>query len=295
MVPLTVTLNWKDRGHKQIYRYNLAMHDRITPMLAGMVIMESAWAQHALPEHHTVEYSTSVDFGALGTYRVANTSSQSDVLWAISDAVRPMAALLDNPFGAPPEVKGVAVEMTVSRGNIRASVLDFKLDGRVYRPGGTLTGSVTVRPFRKPKTTLRVSFKLPDDLPEGRHELRVSDWRQSLREMRTDMPQRFSPRTLGELFTAIQRVAEPRSDLLYLRLALPEGGLALGTRELDELPETKARILSQARILDTHAFRKSLVRNVRTAYVVSGSASAAFEVRKKPNETFLRHEGEHGQ
>jgi hypothetical protein len=133
-----------------------------------------------------------------------------------------------------------------------------------------------------------VEFKLPEDLPEGNYTLTVCDSYKEIEFQKREMPHKFDPRTLGELFQSIQQIVKPQADHLYLRLPLGREDLAVRHRELPDLPESKAQILRQTTQMDIHRFSEALVRSVPTQYVLSGSASAGFEVQERPKETILR-------
>ncbi|GAH67210.1 unnamed protein product, partial [marine sediment metagenome] len=160
------------------------------------------------------------------------------------------------------------------------------LDNDTYKPGETVTGHVTLRRFRKPRTTLPVKFELPEDLPEGKYTLSASNWSAALSAARSEQPHKFAARTPADLLAGIQRTVGPQADVLYVRLPLPKGGgLALDKKELPDLPPSKAAVISQARLLDTRTFRRALVREIKTGYVLTGSARAGFEVTRHRRET----------
>jgi hypothetical protein len=91
-----------------------------------------------------------------------------------------------------------------------------------------------------------------------------------------------------ELFKAVQNVVEPDGRRLYMRLPLHRGGLAIDQRELPDLPESKARVLTDAGRLDTQRFENALVQTAPSDYVLDGSAAAEFGVQKEPRELILR-------
>ena len=103
--------------------------------------------------------------------------------------------------------------------------------------------------------------------------------------LQEDRPHQFAPRTVEGLFDAIKRVVEPRMDRLYLRLPLPDGGLAVEATELGRLPGSLAEILVRTAPIDTNTYRRSLTADVTTKYVLAGSASAKFTVRRQPPRT----------
>ncbi|HUU60716.1 MAG TPA: hypothetical protein VMZ50_14440 [Phycisphaerae bacterium] len=292
MIPLKVTVHWKNDARTQTLRYNVARHSWLTLLLADYLIHDAALGWRDVPEYHTVRHEVAVDFGKLGTYRAANVLSAGSVSGAASDALRPIAAMQSNPFGPAVAPERIEVNVTIESGDVSARILDLKLEGDTYRPGETVRGAVTIRPFRKPRRKLPVRLELPEDLPEGEYVLTVCDAEQSMRALLREMPHRFDPRSVAELFRALQRVVQPRSDHLYLRLPLPRGGVAVGQRELPDLPDSRARILSEARRIDAKPFSRSLVRSVETKYALTGAAAASFTVRAKPAGTLIRKQGE---
>jgi len=280
MIPVTVDIHWKDWGEKQQYSYELVRHRMFTPRLAGMVAEASILGWKNLPEQHALRYTAAIDFGQWGVYKVDNVSSGMDTMDVYGEIIRPLLAVYHNPWQAPPTLKSVTVSVTVEETMLTADVLEFKPDGKIFRPGDTLTGSLTIEPYRQQRTTLPVSFELPSDLSDGTYTLEVCDAFGAAQALRRESPQRFDPRNIGELLDAVGTMAANRRDSLYLRLPLPEGGLAIRRNELPNLPASKATVLSQTDRNDIKPFRTTLVRPMEGAYVFRGSTSATFEVSR---------------
>ena len=292
MVPMTVEVRWADSPNRppdtQSFSYGVVRYRWLTTTLAGMLTAESAWGWRYPPEQHTVRHSVEIDFGELGRYEARNVTSGMDVLGVMSDVTRPLMAMLNSSLGPPPTVKSITVKMQIERGSTEADIRRLELDGRIYRPGDTVTGKVTVRPFRKPRLQIPVRFVLPSDLPDGTYRLTATDARGAVSSLQREMPHKFAPRTMKEMLEAVQRVVEPRADRLYLRLPVKRGGVALGAKELPDLPGSRTAILLQTDKLDTRSFTSAIVRSIESRYVLSGSASAAFEVQTEPTETLIR-------
>ncbi|MFP3937960.1 MAG: hypothetical protein ACLFVW_06425 [Phycisphaerae bacterium] len=287
MIPMTVRVRWDGTGREQTYNYRICRHRDLTGLLAGALVYESALGWHDAPVHHTTRYTVSADYAELGTYRVTNAVRGWTFSKAASDLTRPLYALQHNPFGEPPELESLEVDMTVSPVDSGAQILELQLDSRTYRPGDTVTGSVVIRPFREERMSLPVSIELPEDLPEGAHQLTACDNVVATESLQQEMPHRFDPETVEELYAALNRVVELPGDYLYLRLPVAKGGVALRKQELPDLPSSRADIVAHAEKLQTHGFASAKVRKIQTDYVLRGSAIAEFTVRKRPGETLL--------
>jgi len=287
MIPLTIEIKWPDRRQVQRYSYRICRHRRLTALLAQALLFESAWSWRDLPRRHTVRYTLDVDFGELGRYHVQNVSAGMDVLDAASDATRPIWGLQNNPFGPPAHPERIDVDVVIEDTERSASIEQIELDGAVYRPGDELTGKLIIQPFRKPMQAVGFSFRLPENLPDGRYELRACDAAEATTLQRRHMPHLFDPRSTQELFASLQRAVSRRQDAVYLRLELPTGGVALGQRELPDLPDSKAQLIRQAQLPRTYKFTDVLERAVQLPYVTDGSAAAGFTVRREPTEILL--------
>jgi len=285
MVPMTVHVKWEKKNLTQTYRYKLSRHRLMTAVLARFLVIDSTLGWRELPEHHTVSHSVVVNFGKLGVYRSADVASDADLDYVLSDMTRPLAAMLSNPFGPPQEIKNISVDIKIREGTISAGILQMKLDGVTYKPGDTVTGKVTLSRFRKTRTQMPIKFQLPDDLPEGTYTLTACGASGAIIAYKKENPQLFSPRSVKELFASVQRIVRPGANKLYLRLPLAGGGLAIGQKELPDLPPSKAAILMQSKPLDLSAFRRANVQTVKSDYLIRGSAGATFTVRLKPTET----------
>jgi hypothetical protein len=289
-IPMTVFVDRSDANECRRFHYNIVRHPFYTPLLVFMMAKDACLGWYELPKEHTLRYEIDVDFGKAGKYHSENVSSNSGVHDLASDLVRPIGAMLENPWTAPPEILSVNVHVTVEPKARVAEILELKLDSRVYRPGETLKGTLLIDPYRQARQSKPIAFDLPSDLPEGNYQLTVCNSTSSLRLMQSEMPQRFEPHTLSELMDALREVAVPRADQIFLRLQLPEGGLSIKRNELPNLPVSKMQILSQDQKSEMFQFTKSLVRSAKGDFVFSGSVAAPFEVKLQPREMLTREQ-----
>jgi hypothetical protein len=291
MIPMKITVDWPGEGRSQSFNYEVCQHNNLTPALVRYLISDAAIGWHDLPEQHTVVYDVSVEFDKLGTYTSSNIASGRSISPAISDATRPIFALLNNPLGEPAKINSVDVRMTVKPQDASAEVLELRLDGKTYRPGETVTGRLIVQPWRQDRHEIPVKFTLPQDMPEGEHQLQACDAMTSLVCEQARMPHRFEPQTTAELFDALKHVVSTRGDRLYLRLELGQGGLAIDSRELPQLPPSRAVMLSESAVGKVQPFGRSVVEQQDVQYVLTGSAAARFTVTK---EASLRTQDQKG-
>lgn len=291
-VPVTVNVHWEGTDRRQVYNYEVSRHRDLTPLMTVSLMYESTLSWHDPPVDNTMHYSVVVEYEDLGRYEVTNVTTGLGLLYASSDASRPLYALENNPFAPPPKLKSVSMDLSFIPEDTGARIRDLRLDSRTYNPGDTVTGTVILRPFRDERVSLPFSFDLPEDIAEGTHRIGVYDNVRATEQRQQEMPHRFDPESLEELFVSLNRVVKKPADRLYVRLPLQNGGLALSGQELPGLPASRAGIFARAGRLDALDFVEAKVEELQTDYVLSGSAVAEFEVRKRPQRQLrIRQEG----
>ncbi len=295
MIPMNVSIHWADSGRRQRFRYQACRQRFYTGLVARSLASESLLGWHALPEQHVLSHKVTVDYGQFGTFETSDIAGDIGGGRLASDLGRVILAMTGNPYAPPRYPESIDVEMTVTEGSKSADILKLALDAPLYRPGQTVTGQVTVQRFRQPRETIDIRFPLPEHLREGEYELTACDVVHALRARQQESPHLYSPKNERQLFEALQRLVDPRTDRLYLRMPLPDGGgLAIDTGELPDLPASKAGIIASAQPVDLQAFSQSLERAQPSDYAMSGAASASFEVRYHPRQTQLRSGRERG-
>ncbi len=287
MFPVSIKVNRPDNARSQQYNFKIVKDARYAPLLTSFAAGSSLMSWHSLPLHHTISYKIDIDYGELGKYSVDNISSDSSIMPLISDMARPVWTMLNNPFAPAISPQRIDCEVTVSEGNSQARLLDMKLDGKIYKPGETVTGKVTIERYRKARQSIDIEFVLPEDIADGQYNLTACSGTNSLMQTQQENPHLFSPRTVEELFAAMGRLTETRSDRIYFRLPLKRKGLALGTDQMPELPPSRAQIVREAGLLDTHNFSQTLTQSSPSQYVISGAVDSSFQVRRRFDETRL--------
>jgi len=285
MIPMTVTVEWSGQPRTQRYEYSIVRHRIMTPVMAGSLLFNVAENWRMFPLHHTVRHDVDIDFTGLGKFRASDSTSGQDVSSAVSDLLRALLPMLNNSLGPPAQVERINVKIAVEPVDRSAGILELRLGGSVYQPGQKVSGTVILKPYRKERITLPVEFALPQDLPDGVYTLTACNSQEALQQRMAEMPQRFVPRTVKELFESLKESVETHGDCLYLRLPLRRGGLAVGSGELDDLPDSRSRIIQESTKLDLYAFSRSKVQAAPTEYILGGSAGAEFQVRRKLDQT----------
>ncbi|MFP4105380.1 MAG: hypothetical protein ACLFVU_04730 [Phycisphaerae bacterium] len=284
-IPMAVSVTFKgDRG-RQKTRFQIAKHRWLTAVISRYLLMDSAWNWKELPEYHVVRHKVTVDYGKLGTYSTEDVSANNNIDPVLSDLSRPIGALMFNPVGKPVFPKRIDVEMVIEDADQTATLEKVELNGAVFKPGDKLTGSATLQLFRKDRQRVGFSFQLPDDLEEGTYKLLATNGVAAAQLRTQARPHLYDPKTTEQLLSTVQRVVKTSGNRLYLAVPLQKGGVAIGEKELPQLPGSRRQLLGSANLLDAKAYSAIVEESKPLDYVLDGSAEVTFEVKKDPKQT----------
>jgi hypothetical protein len=281
MVPTKVTVT--DDNGERTYHYRSLHHRQMTPWILTSGLMQSILANRDLPQEHTLRYTVSVGYKALGTFAVDNVSSMNWLSDIRSDLAEPMSMLMDNQFGRA-QVAQVNVRVSVEPKAAAAKMERVDLIRSEFKPGETVTLAVRWRPYRAEAFTKRYSMDLPDDLPDGSYELGVGSGRSHLMALRGEKPHLFRVESLGEMMAAVQRIGGVRSNRVYMRLRIKRGGVAIGKTEMPELPTFRKQIFDEARLHAVQAYAEPIVVEHRVPFVVSGERRFKIKVDRRADQ-----------
>ncbi len=285
MVPLDVVVD-DDRG-RRTYHYELAEHEFFTAQLANIGVMESLYANHDPPREHTVRYAVETAFSGLGTFRSRDVTSQEGMMGVSFDALLPILTMMNLPFGEEEvHVERCRVEVAVEAAAHVARIEDATLEGTRYKPGETAAVRVTWRhEWQEPiQTRARYEFPLPADLPDGTYQITVGSALTHLMALQSEKRHLFEVNNRKEALEGLNLIASFPQNRVYLRMALPDGGLAVKKLEMPQLPSFREQLLKDTGRGDVQPFTRTLVQQYETEFVVGGSRTMTLTVSRRADQ-----------
>ena len=157
-------------------------------------------------------------------------------------------------------------------------VLSVNVPRLKYKPGETVKGFVTYRPFRAAESILPIELPLPRDLPDGTYQLAVGDWTRYLTDEQMAQPFRFSTESIDDVFAVLKDLMSLRHNALYVRLIRQPDGVAVGRVAMPRLPASRRQVLLSSGRSNTTPFVSSTVEIIPTELLMRGSADLSIEI-----------------
>jgi len=272
MVPIEARLKRADMRGDEVYRGRLVDHPRLTPRIVSLFLANTLLRRGALPRENTVALKAAIHLAGRPPIVVENTysgiSSVRSLSGALNDVVGPVNSLCGNEFGKV-EIEKITAEFHVAAEATVARIEAVRLESNECRPGGVIRALATIRPHKKEPFVQPIELRLPDDFPPGSASVMVCDAQTHERLNRQESPHRYKARDLDHLVEILRRHTPRRR--LYIRLKLPDRGIAARGVELPSLPSSMFSIIGSSKTTGLAVTGKSASAFVETPCVLSGS------------------------
>jgi hypothetical protein len=280
MAPLDLKITYTDGSADEHYHFDVALHPKLTPMLAAAAVGAAISGTHDLPQFHTIDYDLNLEFSNGQALRLANTAVDVQVQDLLTELGLPIVAAGENPFEKVALAK-MSGTVKVSPEAREARILSVALPRLKYQPGETAKLYLSYRPFRGGEAMMPVEFDLPRELPDGQYQFVITDWQQYLESEKLIRPFRFTAESGGEMFAALKDLMSIRHNAVYLQLLRKADGVAIGRTAMPHLPSSRRQVMMDAGLSNTTAFVSSTLKVIPTDLIMDGSANFTLTIDRE--------------
>lgn len=239
--PVTVVVDGDGRPPRE-FRFEVASHPKLLPVLAGLVADASMTAADPTPRDRLLSFRIALDTAAGEvSYEDVATGTRAKES-AVLSTVALAAAVADNDLGDP-GVRGVRLHFGSSTQERRLHVVEASPATRKVAPGETLAVAIRLGDRRGEESVRVVHLTVPPGTPEGRATLVVADGNTATALRQVLDPS--EPRTLGQFATFVSRIVP--ANRLLAGLLVASRGAATRSSTLEALPPTALSLLAGAR------------------------------------------------
>ena len=261
------------------YRYTLAHHRLLTPVLAAVGAMRSVSAEQSVPIENTMRVRATLRFGHGRDLKINSLIPGGSDLSAALQLMAPLAVMANNPF-EPLMVEDVDVTTDIEPVVRSALLMHARADRVEYAPGQTVAITVTYQPYRKPPAERRIHFQLPQRLPDGTYTITIASGPDYFQQLLRHRPHLAYTDKVDDIVDLIAQILAVEDDALYLTMQVPGAGLAIRRHELPKLPSSRRALISSPTGIAATPFVDWVVKKVDLGLVPEGDGSLQIEIRK---------------
>jgi len=264
------------------YRFNLARHQDMLPLLTGVSFFSSLNRVIEGPGEITIDLEGSLGVSGYPEVRIKNIfSGKSAGFDSVAYLMQLLMMIGQNNFE---EISFTRIDLTaaVSHESRRATIEEIWPDSREVSPGETLTLHVALRPFRGEKKVYRKEIFIPEHFPEGTMTLIAGQADAINQAERKLFRGDFTYRDLKQFFKILNERRQNR--YVHVLMLRPEKSAILKGKFFPSLPPSKYAVIKPTAsrgYLKTYNIGIVDSLKIETDYVVSGYREVAVKVVKE--------------
>jgi hypothetical protein len=283
LMPMKMTVTRSEDSSPRTFNVELARHKALLASLVYAALTNSVDMEGEMPEEMTADMEARIEIEGHAPLLLKDTFSgfsggrAPQALY--SQVASAVSLLTQNPY-RPLRIQRIDCETTIHSGRRSADIEAVELTSEVYAPGDTLRAKVFVRPYKGSLQTVRVSLKLPEDLPEGRYTATLCDDLSSVRQDIHDNPSLNNPLDIDQIVDMVRTQLSARRGCLVVRVPLGATGVWLAGKDLPQLPASMVQILGNSRRSGSQTISSALTSRHATAWIIQGQEAVSFRVAK---------------
>ena len=280
-IPMRLTVERFDDDKVRHYNCQVVSHRFFTPLMAGMCLSGTAKMFGQLPADHSVQYKTRIGIEGYEPVCLENFSSFAELEDCLSDSIGALSLIMNNPYHRP-AISSLDFEIKILPKAAVSHIWSFDVSDTTVKPGQTITASVTLESYLAGHKNYKTRITIPDNIPPGQYKLLLGGTEDYMNFTTKAAPYRYIPENLPSLISIINNVANTKRNNLHILLALPDGGIAIESAELPELPLSKTLLLNdEKRSILTKPATQWLEKTIPVDTIVLDSRSLDIVVEKQ--------------
>jgi hypothetical protein len=237
---LPVTVRLQSPTVRDVFRFNVALHDDVTPALLPAAVAEVIYESEGSMVEQTMRVRYVLRAGR-DSVEVRHVAAGPDPAAAWLTRLRDELRLLYANRFERPALGPVDVSVEFEPGVSRAFLSGVRPERQSVRAGESLRLFLALRDWRGASFEDTVELNLPEALPPGKLVLRLGQRDSLLLDEAGRSPGKLEPRSLAGVFELLGRTG--REDELRVTGTVRVPGLVLGSEELAAPPRSVRSVL----------------------------------------------------
>ncbi len=285
MLPMSVRVKTSRYADARTYHVEMVREPVLLSSLIMSVLTSAIDAEGDLPEELTAHVRAEVKLKDHEPIVLSDTFSGPRYSGPLGAAAlfSPVASIANilskNPM-TPLRIEAIDCDIEVEQGRKVAEIESVRLQSDTVEPGSELKAFVVLKPFKGERETVELALSIPDDFPEGNHEVVIADLPTSIRRLFRNDPALNEPRDLEGLLNTLRIQTEPKRTAVYMHVPSPGRGLSIAGQTLPNLPGGVRAVFASKRETPATMVRADLIQTAETPWVTEGTKSLRFTVAK---------------
>ena len=245
LVPVRLKVH-TSRNKTETYTFEIVSDPFLTPLLTRMTMFSAIAATERQIGSQTLKLTGNIAINGQPDIKLDNsfTSPNGAAMFAVNAVAQPLAVLLNSGFNAL-DLSGIDIDVTSLDSRSSGSLNRLWIDKTEVRRGESIEMQAFARNDNGTEFVERIPLEIPADSPIGPLVIIVGDGASLNQTDRSQPSAEFSPRDLGQLVRAINKLK--KNNRLYVRVMRAGTGAIVNNEEMPVLPPSMLATLGSSR------------------------------------------------
>ena len=281
MLPIDLEIRYQGEAQPETFFFEIIDNKFFSPNLVVWTTLNALLTSGKSMGDATMELDARIAIRGYPDLRVRNIYTGAMPQAILSKELGEIVALLQQNKLEEASLQGLSLNISVENRRRRARISSARAGKQIVRPGEEVPVTVFLEPYRGEERTLSTTIRVPDDAPEGRLVLQISDAAFSTKWEQNRAPHRFKFNNLSQLLDMLGELE--RNDQLIVKLIMARSGVVIRGQELPSLPPSALAVLRGSQKSGEGGMTHELVlaqKILPTDYVLSGQIALPLTVRR---------------
>lgn len=281
MIPIHLTVHYQDGAESEDFFFEIIDNKFFSPSLVTWTTLNALLTTGKAMGDATIALDAHIAIHEYPDLEVKNLFAGAAPQTILAKELGEIVGLLLQNDLEEVSLRGFSLDISVENRRRTARISSARADKQTVRPGEEVQVTVFLEPYRGEEQTLRATIRVPDDAPEDRLALRVSDATASILWEQKRAPHRFRFHSLAQILDILREI-EHRDELI-VKLVMPRSGAVIKGRELPSLPPSALAVLRGSHQEGEGGVTHDVVlqeKRLSTHYVLSGQVTLPINVKR---------------
>jgi hypothetical protein len=272
-IPMKVRVKSQGNDKIQEYNYEVAKSRIFSPSFILSTALDTILTATKTMGDYTMKTHSEITMKGYPKFVKDDVFSGTDPEAFASDFALPVYMLMQNRFEEV-DIENISLDVTFENKRTNAMIDDVRINKTLVKPGDSVSVTMSITPYMQDAIVKQIDVTIPQDIPEGRMLLRISDAASNTMWERSRAPMKSRYTDIPQLIKLIQ--ADQSNNKIIVELFSLKAGAIVRGEELPALPLTALNIINSSKQVGNTGptFGTTFFKQViPTDYVITGNVT----------------------
>jgi len=272
-IPMKVRVKSQGNDQTQEYNYEIAKSRIFSPTLILSTALDTILSATKTMGDYTMKTHSEISMKGYPKFVRDDVFSGTAPEVVASEFALPVYLIMQNRFEEV-DIENISLDINFEDNRTNAMIDDVRINKTLVKPGDSVSVTMSITPYMQDTIVKQFDVTIPQDIPEGRMLLKISDATSNTMWERSRAPMKSRYTDIPQLIKLIQE--DESNNNVIVELFSPKAGAIVRGEELPALPLTALNVINSSKQVGNTGptFGTTFLKQrISTDYVITGNVT----------------------